>query len=209
MNLRQLTQPDEPLSFAEIKSYLRVDDSTGDGDIGGMITAARLLAEVHNGRHLAQRTFELALDYFPSRVFVSQSYPTIFQPIFDGVSSAIRLPAPLVSVESFTVRKQDGSNVPLVENTDFLVDTAKEPGELLPAVGKSWPQFDLWPSSAIRIRFTSGFAATDCPENIKQGIKLLVSQWHENRVPFESIRFVAELPFSVRALFEMDRLVRL
>ena len=47
----------------------------------------------------------------------------------------------------------------LRENADYIVDTAKSPGVIAPPYNSMWKVFTPWPSSAILIRHTSGFAA--------------------------------------------------
>jgi hypothetical protein len=42
--------------------------------------------------------------------------------------------------------------------------------------------------------------------HIKQGMLLLVTQWFEDRIPFDAIRSIAEMPFSVTSLFTSDKL---
>lgn len=190
MNLKELTQPpqlSEPVTGTEAMGYLQLDDAEDQLPvIEGLATAARLLAEANNGRILARRTFELALDAFPSGEIV--------------------LPTPTVSIEGFTWKALDGTTTTLVADTDFVLDDIKEPSTLIVAPGKAWPTAVLWPTSPIRIRLTAGKLKADVPQSIKQGIQLLISQWYESRIPFDAIRYVAEIPFSVRYLFESDRL---
>jgi hypothetical protein len=60
----------------------------------------------------------------------------------------------------------------------------------------------------VQVQFKAGRPPANVPLRYKQGILLLVGQWYERRIPFEAIRFVAELPFSVTSLFTADRLHR-
>jgi hypothetical protein len=40
----------------------------------------------------------------------------------------------------------------MLQDTDFIVDTARHPGFVSPPYNKTWPTFATWPSSAILIR---------------------------------------------------------
>jgi hypothetical protein len=284
VNLRILKEPTEqPVSVDEVSKYCIIDgDATAN--IGGLIAAARIMAETANGREMAPKTYELTLDSFPGALPFGMTamqspafgyFPSNSYALYAGdrpPRSGIQLLAPLTAVLSVKYKTSAGDFVTLAENTDYVVDYGKEPGYIAPASDRSWPTVDLWPSGAVRVRFTAGFGnyrgtvdvvgaactlktgdvispafegrtitigATDCtidtvssptafaltaapgdatgaaflaslpcPESIRQGIALLASQWYENRVPFEAIRFAAELPYSVTTLFSHDRLFR-
>ena len=55
----------EPLTLAEAKLHLRVDDTADDALIGALITAARQHAEHDTRRALVTQTWKLALDASP------------------------------------------------------------------------------------------------------------------------------------------------
>jgi hypothetical protein len=178
-----------------------------------MITAARLEAENEHGRELSQKQWKVVFNRFPNGPWLADIATTLnLHGIIDrqcvSHSGVIDLLDPLVSVDAFAYRKKDGSTVTLVENTDYIVDTDRHPGVIMPAPGTQWPSVDLWPSSAVQITFTAGMTPGTVSSTIKQGMLLLVSQWYEGRIPFEAIRFVAELPFSVSSLFRNNKLWR-
>jgi hypothetical protein len=288
MNLRLITDPStigEPLTLARAKAYLNIDlGNTADDDlIAGHISAARIMAETVNGRQMAAAQFEVAFDAWPGTLPVGMTsisspyfgfWPSDAYLLYNGtrpVKSALALTAPLTSVQSLGYTDATGTWHAMTENTDYVVDVMKEPGIIAPTWNKSWPTADLWPTSAIRCKFTSGYgaysgtvntsgtavtlvsgfqfsplfdgrlitingqqytftyatAATGTlsdtagtqsavaysldfspPAPIATGMKRLVSQWYEKRMPFDAIRFVAEIPFDVRALFQHDMLVR-
>ena len=218
MNLTIVTDttPDqEPISVQDAKDYLRLANDLDDDTIQGLITAARLEAENEQGRECTQKQFTLALDRFPGGGafpltgmfelgYTSEYGFRTYTFWFNG--SAIQLLDPLVSVDSFTYTDSTGTVNTLAVNVDYIVDPLKHPGIVCPMVGTQWPTADLWPSSAVQITFTAGFTPVTCPANVKQGVSLLVSQWYEGRIPFEAIRFIAELPFSVTSLLRNGRL---
>jgi hypothetical protein len=217
MNLTLITDAgiaDEPLQVTDAGDYLRDVPAEDVATVQRLITAARLEAENENGRELARKQWTLVLDHFPRGKWVSSCR-------FDGYGQAgsrvfalgagahyIELLDPLVTVDSFTYKKSDGTVVPMVLNTDYIVDVMKHPGIVCPASGTTWPGDDLWPSSAVQLTFTAGMTPDQCPEGIRQGMRLLVSEWFENRLPFANVRFIAEMPFSVTNLFRNKKLWR-
>ena len=146
-----LTEASPPQSFSEIltlgevKSYLRLPDRSPvdqgeDDELTSLIVAAREQAEIFPGRDLIRKQFDLSLDYW-------NKY-------------RIELRDPLTSVDLFQYKDSTGAVTVMAENTDFIVDTSRHPGFVSPPYNKTWPTFATWPSSAILIRFTSGYAPT-------------------------------------------------
>lgn len=192
----------EPLTLAEVKAYLNLPerspaDSAEDADLELMITAARDIAEGLQGRDLVRKQWDLYHDAFWSH--------------------KIRLSAPLVSVDLVQYTDSDGLATALVADTDYIVDTKKQPGLVMPAYGESWPSFTAWPSSAVLIRFTSGYESTDvfwsgdAGTRIKRGMLLLINHWFTGRLPFEpnmqSMNGI-EYPFAVTACLSFGALTR-
>ena len=202
----------EPVSLTAAKNYLKQDVSDDDAIIGTLITAARLEAECEHGRELAVKQWKLVFDRFPTGLYSGQYQTAPFfeyglRPYTFGLNPGfIELLDPLVSVDFLKYKKADGTVVTMTEDTDYVVDTDKHPGVVCPASGTTWPDLDLWPSSAVQITFTAGYAEATCPGHLQQGILLLVNQWYNGRIPFEAIRFIAELPFSVTSLFRNNKL---
>src|SRR5690242_14642324 len=56
----------EPVTLAEAKDHLRVDDTNSDSRITSRIKAARTAAENFMQRALVQRTYRLTLEGFPA-----------------------------------------------------------------------------------------------------------------------------------------------
>jgi hypothetical protein len=110
---------------------------------------------------------------------------------------------PLVSVD--LVQYTDFQNIDhqLTEETDYIVDKTKHPGLILPPYNGVWPSFTPRPSSAILVRFTSGYSSTDPfwlgpGSRIKGAMKLLISAWFNNHLPFEKgIGCTNEYPYAV------------
>jgi uncharacterized phiE125 gp8 family phage protein len=178
----------EPVSLEEAKQFLVLQESVPsdgvDDDMieSSFIPAARDLAEFFQGRDLVRKQLDLALDYF---------------------HYAIELRAPLASVDLVRYRDSTGAYTDLTENTDYIVDTSKQPGIVMPAYSKSWPSFTPYPSSAVLIRFSSGYAASHPfwlgpGKRIKLGMLYLIAGWYEGRLP-TTFGSVSEIPFAVSA----------
>ena len=181
----------EPLTVSEMKAYLRLPasrspaDPAEDQEIADFISAARIEAEVCQGRDLVRKQWDLSLDYW--------------------IETVIRLRGPLVGVDKFTIKDSVGNVTPLIENVDFIVGAVKMPGVLAPPYNRTWRNFTPWPMSAISIRFTSGVASDSVwwrgdGGTVKAGMRRLISDWFTNKLPFEKTREPAtEIPFGVTA----------
>lgn len=189
----------EPLTLTEVKKYLNLPqrsptDSAEDDMLNGYISAAREVAEVEQGRDLVLKQWDLSLDTF--------------------WNYRIELRDPLVSVDLFQYRDSGGNQNVMVENTNFLKDTSKHPGIVTPMFNSFWPtSFTGWPTSAILIRFTSGFASTDAfwsdaGKRVKLGMLMLISGWFNNRLPYAIARAIIEYPYGVGPLLSYGSIRR-
>ena len=188
----------EPLSLDEVKKFLKLPvrspvDALEDAELSSLISAARGQAELLQGRDLVRKQWDLHFDYWPSFY--------------------IPLRAPLVSVDLFTLRDNTGLVTPLVEDTDYIVDTAKSPGLVTPPYNLEWRNFTPWPSSAMLIRFTSGFtpASPWWPNDgmqVKAGMRMLINHWFTNKLPFEKgIDAAREYPYGLTASLRQGGLI--
>lgn len=189
----------EPIEIEEIQSYLKIPyrdpaDTAEDDTLRAFITAAREQAEILQGRDLVRKQWDLSHDYWPG--------------------FRIELRAPLVSVDLVKYRDSNGAYTTLAENADYVVDTAKQPGVIVPPYNETWPTFTPWPSSALLVRFTSGPSVTsvfwgDAGARVKIGMKLLISHWYNNRLPFEKgPGVVSEYPYAVASCLSFGALSR-
>lgn len=198
----RLTQTDPPQTFTEplaldfVKNYLKLDAGlTSDDDLISMfISAAREQAEVLQNRDLVRKQWDLSYDYW--------------------TAYRLRLRAPCVSVDQMQYSDLQGNVTQMVANRDYVVDLKKEPAVITPPWNRSWPSFTPLPSSAILVRFTSGYEASDPfwggpGARVKAGMLLLINAWYENRIPFTpGARNDAEMPFAVTACLSYGALER-
>jgi uncharacterized phiE125 gp8 family phage protein len=164
MTVRVITPPAcEPLSLAEAKEHLRLDDSLGsyqDALIGALITTCREYAENYTRRAFIQQTLEYSTDCF---------------------SYELELPRPnLLSLESIKYVDLDGT-LQTVDASLYQVDAARAPARVKPAYLQSWPA--LVRSSdynAVRVRYVAGYAPVGSPVDdaaLRAGVPEVVKQW--------------------------------
>jgi len=204
LNLTEGASPaatfNEVLSLEAVKKFLNLPerspiDELEDAELEAFIIAARDTAEGAQGRDLVPKQYDLSLDCF--------------------LSCTIALRDPLVSVDLVRYRDSAGDYYELEADVDYIVDTSKHPGVILPAYGRSWPTFTPWPSSAVLVRFTAGYAAdsvfwTAGPGvRIRQGMLLLIGAWFSKRIPFqEGATPIEELPFGISACLSAGALLK-
>lgn len=168
----------EPLTLAEARAFLSIPaaDTTQDTMIGALISAAREVAELRQGRDLVAKQYDLTMDSIPAVVTTR-----------DGLST----------VDLFQYRDSVGDYHPLTEDVDFITDTVS--GLVMPVYGTSWPSFTPWPTGAVLVRYTVSPRAIDI--QVLLGMRFLVSQWYVNRIPAEAgANSVQQYPYCLALL---------
>lgn len=150
---------EEPVSLAEAKGFLKVDDSAEDGLITTLIGAARLHVEGITGKALLAQNWRTVLDDWPD----------------DGV---VKLPvAPLIAVIAISVTDGNGASL------DLPLDQFRSESDrlIVPRVVVGMPR--MQERQGIEIDFTAGFGGepADVPPDLRQAILGLVAHWHEHR----------------------------
>lgn len=192
---------DEPLTVTQLMRYMKLPESSpvDEGEqefIGSLISAAREQAEILQNRDLVQKQFDLSMDYWPSY--------------------RLELRTPAVSVDRLQYMDSNGDVTVMQEgpDADYIVDLSKQPGVVAPPYNATWPTFTPWPSSAILLRFTSGYSSADPfwsgpGARIKMGMRLLISAWYNNRLPFErGVDAMSEYPYAVTSCLSYGALER-
>lgn len=165
-HLKLVTAPaEEPVTLAEAKTHLRVDDDITEDDtaITALISATRSSVEDFLWRALVTQTWDLFLECWPC-------------------SDEIRIPKPPIqSVTSVKYTDEDG-----VEQTfsasSYVVDTNADPGRILLKSGESWPSASLQPGNSIAIRFVAGYGLAAALDNrIRQAMLLMIGHYYKNR----------------------------
>lgn len=150
----------DPVSVADAKDRLRVDDTDDDVKLAAYIKAATRHAEHFTGRAFIEQTWEMTLDTFPANEI------------------EIKKP-PLIEVVSIKYDDADG-NEQTVDPSTYTVDTVNEPGWVLPTSTGTWPT-TFTGINSVRIRFRAGYLDTgnspptaNVPDDIKHAIMLEV-----------------------------------
>lgn len=159
----------EPVTLQELKSWLKVDegDVLEDGVISSLNTAARQRIESEIRRSLPIQTFDQ----------VMQAEPCDYE--------LELLRSPLVSVTSikgYTDTDATDSGGTSMSSSEYYVDTANQPGRVVPFAGYTWP-IATRQANAFITRFTAGYSTqpTGVPDQLKTAIKALVAYWYERR----------------------------
>jgi len=186
MNIKIITAPtSEPITLAEAKAQIRVTHDNEDTYISRLITVARQSAETITGRALAYRTMELTLDVFPE---------------------VIVLPYPPVE-EVVSIKYTDSDDIEHTLDIDDYIVHTDMPTKIVPAYNTDFPSVELKPIGAVKVRYKAGYKADGddpefiLPEEIKQGILLLISNYYEYREDILSRGHIPKaVPFGVNAL---------
>lgn len=184
---------EEPISTADAKAHLRVDDSGEDALIGNLVVVARQAAESFLRRALIDQTWELKRDRF-----------------FGAGATPLWVPLPpLQSVSSITYVDTAG-DAQTWASSKYDVDTPAgpyaAPGRIDPAFGESWPSTRSQ-MNAVTITFLAGYGAagSNVPQAILQGMYLLIGHLFANREAVNIGNIAAELPMSTEYLWRPFR----
>ena len=186
MNLALITAPTaEPISLAEIKSYLRVTATRDDAYIKKLLLWARKKVESDTGRAMLTQTWEQHHDGF------------VHNPILIGR-------APLASVVS--VKYYDTDNVEQTWSSDeYEINEVSIPGRLRPVSGSSYPA-TYSRMNAVTIRFTAGATSvSDVPVALIKATEYLVNHWYDNREALIFGTIIGKVPNTYAALISSMR----
>lgn len=157
-----------PITRQEAKLHLKIEEAqtVEDALIDGLIKTASARYEEWTQRLPLKKTFD-------------------FYPDVDPVG-AVTLPrAPLVSVSSvkgYTDTDLTDSGGSAMSTSDYYVDTASEPGRVIPLGGATWPTATRVLNRYV-IRFEAGHTSqtTSVPDYIKTKLKQMVARAYEFR----------------------------
>ena len=177
-----------PITLAEAKSQLRLTTSNEDDHVTTLIEAATTRAEEYQRRSLVNRTYTLLVkDFSGWKILLSRP--------------------PLVSVTSVKYYDVDGAQQTLVAGTDYQVVQHDTTPYLLPAVDTEWPATD-GRENGVEIVYVAGYGASgdDVPADTKQGIKMLVSDFFENRESEIVGLMTMSMKMTAKSLLSIDRI---
>jgi uncharacterized phiE125 gp8 family phage protein len=182
MRLELITGSSDPITRAEAKTHCRIPTTytAEDTYIDGLITSARVYLERRTGRQIVTATWNGFDDEFPEW--------------------ELELPRfPLASVTHVKYYDSDGV-LQTFDSAKYIVDTASQPGVIVPAPDQEWPDVQTDRRNAVEVRFIAGQAVASVPGDIKQLVKFLVAHLYENREPVNIGNIVTPIPFAVESM---------
>lgn len=179
--LVRLVAAEEPVSLAEVKKQLRIeDDNTEDALISSYTRSARAYVESESGFVFVRRQFVETFNRWPLWIELGRR--------------------PVISVDLIEYQDTDGTTQ---EYADFFGSLPLR--RIHPAT--SWPT--LGTNGSISVRYTAGFAEGEQVEELdlaRQAIFVLVAHWFANREAVSTSGLnVMEIPFTVRSLIDRFR----
>lgn len=182
----------EPVTIAEAKAHLRIDDASEDVLLSSLLLTSRLHVEAALGLALINQTWMLVLDRWPA----------------DG---SIEIPiAPLQAVTAVRVRNANANGTAsVIPATSYLVDIVSKPPRLVWNSGA--PALPGRLANGIEIDLAVGFgdSAQSVPAPLKHAILMLTAHWYEHRDPVEIGSVAARIPEAVSDLIQPFRKIRL
>jgi uncharacterized phiE125 gp8 family phage protein len=158
----------EPVSLAEAKAHLRLDDSADDGLLAGYILAARRYAEGYIRGAIITQTWDAKYDH---------GWPIRW--VRDYCKDRIELPLrPVQSVTSVSYVDENGATQTLA--TNLYTTHLDRP---VPCIDKAYNQ--SWPAvrdvtDAITVRFVAGYLPEKVPDEIRTAILLHVESLYDS-----------------------------
>lgn len=158
-----------PITLAEAKLHLRVDNTEEDSLVSALIEAATNFCENWTGRK-----------------FISQQLDVYFS----SFSKKLEIPfPPCISIDGVFYINQDGSEIELDESA-YSARIMSQPAAIFSAPNTCWPEtISNW--NAVRVRFTAGYPSADqnspadmasgVPAALKAAIKLVIGDLYQNR----------------------------
>lgn len=189
--LSRQTQPAvEPVTLAEARAHLRVDDTNSDAEIAAMIRAAREWVESYLDRSLVDTQWRVTYDTFPWE-FELPRPPMATSAAHTAVSVVYTM--------------ETGSTAAL-SAAAFRVDRAAEPGVVRTVYGGTWPGH-LNDANSISVTWWGGYGpnAMDVPASIRSAMLMLISHFYHNRTAMLTGSISKEIEFGVRPLLDSQK----
>lgn len=166
-SLRRSAAPSvEPVTVSEAKSHLRVDISTDDTLITGMIVTAREWVEDYIDRALVTQQFVMRLDFFPPEIELPR--PPMAT---TGTATAVTI----------TYTTGESGATATLASTQYRVDRDSTPGVIRNNYNGSWPSH-LLDENSVTVTWWAGYgAAASVPQRVKSAILMCVNELYEKR----------------------------
>jgi uncharacterized phiE125 gp8 family phage protein len=186
VKLKTITPPAErPLSLAEARKALKIDDDSNDDEVDSLVTQAVEYCEGYQNRKFVTQTLEVYLDSFPNGSIK-----------FTDCS-------PVQSIESIKFIDFEGTEHTF-DSSNYSLDDVSFVHKIDLAYGKSWPSAILKPTNGVKIQFVAGYGdATAVPETVKWAMILHMKLLYDDYKPDERDR----MERARDSLLSLDRVV--
>lgn len=166
-SLKRLTAPAaEPITLAEAKSHIRVDNTVDDALISGYITTAREWCEDYLDRALVLQQFVMKLDAFPTEIEVPR--PPMASA---GTATAVTI----TYTTGYTLATAT------LATTSYRVDREDTPGKVRNLYNQSWPSH-LIDQNSVVVTWWAGYGdASGVPQRAKTAMLMCVHELYEKR----------------------------
>lgn len=182
---RLVTAPStEPLTYSEVKAFLRLNDDTEQTFVTNLIKVARQTVETQIWRPLISQAWGMYFDKDELSLLVFNINK-----------------APIISVDN--VKYYDSSNVlQTLASTEYESDIYGNPARFrLKTIPTVYDRL-----GALQVNFTCGYAnAAAVPQPIVQAIYMIIGHLYENRQDVVTGTQVNEIPLASRYLLEPYR----
>jgi uncharacterized phiE125 gp8 family phage protein len=148
----------EPVPLSDVKADLRIDHDDDNAKLERYLAEAREWVERRTGHEVAEKTWELVIDYFPD--------------------DEMRLPRrPVLGIESIKYDDESGVEQTLAEADYFLDSASDEAAWVFPT--EAWPTV-LDAVNSVRVQFRTGYDDPALvPAPLKSAIRLRVQELYD------------------------------
>ncbi len=174
-----------PLSLNEVKAHVGLPDSdeSKDPQLIGILRGVTTACERYTRRTFIDTVWTMWMDRFPGkklpwwsgvRQMADTEITDLTEPIF------VPRP-PISSIVSIKAHNSDGTTT-TVTASDYIVDTAREPGRVALTASSTWPSGPLRTINGVEIEFVAGYGpvGSDVPDPIRTAILLSISYIRDN-----------------------------
>jgi len=165
----------EPLTLAEVKTFLRITTTDYDDIINPLIKTVRQLCEKITGRDMINKTWSTYLDNFSCGFYPDNFYPFVCNSDY----SIGLLKSKLQSITSLEYYIDDVLTT--FDATKYYITDEADYAAIYLNKNQSFPSIDDR-RQAVKITFVSGYGvnATFVPEALKEGMKFHISALFDN-----------------------------
>ncbi len=201
----EVTAPDEePVTVAELKAHLRIDQDDEDTALLALITTARRVLEGITGRSFVQTKWRAYWDQWPLRGTYLGACQSREIELPRAPLLAVEVEEEAVAVESVKYMDEAGTEQ-TVAAADYTVEEGISPdhfSRLRLNPDASIPALGDFPG-ALRVTFYAGHGdAAAVPAETKAALLQLAGHLHTNPVPVNVGNIVNEVPYTLQFLLQ-------